>query len=95
MQPQEVAAVKFVHSRAVEAISLAPKTSIADGRSGDRRMAKKWSSLHRPAGKDCLIIAAVMRLTGGKKPKCRSKEHRLLHEDFDTSSKKMLHRYLC
>lgn len=49
MQPQEVAAVKFVHSPAVEAVSLAPKTSIAYGRSGDsggKRMAKKWSSFY-------------------------------------------------
>lgn len=54
MQPQEVAAVKFVHSRAAEAVSLAPETSVADGHSGSssgRWVAKERSGLHRLAEK--------------------------------------------
>lgn len=43
-QPQEVATVKFVHNHAAEAVSLAYKTRVANGRNCDssgRWIAKK------------------------------------------------------
>ena len=86
MQPQEVAAVKVVHSPAAEAVSLAPDISVTDGRSSDsrgRRAAKGWSGSHRPAGKGCLML----RPQSGwfrEKPEGLSKGQRRLHDDFGT-----------
>ena len=79
MQPQEVAAVKVVHSPAAEAVSLAPDISVTDG----RRVAKGWSGSHRPAGKGCLML----RPQSGwfrERPEGPSKGQRRLHDDFDT-----------